>query len=244
MSDRVTLLRENVVWQKFFLHKCHTLNRSALPKAAKLWFYCNGRQMCNHLSVVSEPSSEAWVGAHLHRFVRVCLPAHQPVQEVSWGWNLWVPKRQLALLRRPSAGRDGKMSCLPSAASNVSKFQFNLLPEHRVSEWPTAAALQASRRSCNCLQSIKTASLHWNQSQKSDYSHLNTSLYTTQICLFCSICTSSVFLFFSSLELKVTLALALAERCQPLRPRWVTAMWCWFVPWYSVPMCLLRLHSP
>lgn len=84
-------------------------------------------------------------------------------------------------------------SCLPSAASNFSKFQFHLLPEHRESEWPTEAALQASLRSCNCLQSIKTASLHWNQSQKSDYSHLNTSLYTTQICLFCSICTNSVF---------------------------------------------------
>lgn len=49
-------------------------------------------------------------------------------------------------------------SCLPSAASNFIKFQFHLLPEHRESEWPTEAALQASLRSCNCLQSIKTAS--------------------------------------------------------------------------------------
>lgn len=80
-----------------------------------------------------------------------------------------------------------------TAASNFSKLRFHLLPERRGSEWPTGAALQASLRSCNCLQSIKTASLHWNQSQKSDYAHLNTALYTTQICLFCSSRTSSVF---------------------------------------------------
>lgn len=43
---RVALLGENnVVWHEFFIHKRHTL-----PKATKLWFYRNGRQMsCNHL---------------------------------------------------------------------------------------------------------------------------------------------------------------------------------------------------
>lgn len=78
-TERVALLRENnVVWQKFFPHKRHTLNKSALLKATK--------QRQADVVQSSLRSLRAFLrGVSRGVFTQVCecSPAHQPVQEVS-----------------------------------------------------------------------------------------------------------------------------------------------------------------